>query len=374
LAFGLRLISVPCFLEGLAIIATARLRRRMSFGPIALSEVFAEIGFVVTAILLIWLGYPRWSLAGGFAIRLSIHALTILIAEPYVPREMPRLGAARDLRQFAASVFGGRMIAIASGNIDYVMVGRLLGSSALGFYSTAWDLLRFVPGRLHRIAGRVVLPAFAKIQDDNEALSEGYQRFVDYIARFVLPVAACVAIAAPELLSSLYGAKWLPAAAPMRVLSVGLALLGLRIGVGAVFYAKNYPSLDIYMMSGRFILLVGVILLTSRSGLFAVSIGVSAVETIISMVAQYLVCALIGFRLRGLVFALAPGTRLALACMVATAAGKALGMYLGIPAPFTLAFVAIPPALVFSWLQAGVAAQMIGNAFPRTPEDIVPVA
>jgi hypothetical protein len=60
--------------------------------------------------------------------------------------------------------------------------------------------------------------------------------------------------------------------------------------------------------------------------------------------------------------------------MVATAAGKALGMYLGIPAPFTLAFVAIPPALVFSWLQAGVAAQMIGNAFPRTPEDIVPVA
>ena len=186
LAFGLRLICVPCFLEGLAIIASARLRRRLKFSPIALSEVFAEIGFVIAAILLIRLGYPRWSLSGGFAVRLSVHAVTILLAEPYFPRELPRLKAAEDLRQFASSVFGGRMIAIASGNIDYVMVGRLLGSSALGFYSTAWDLLRFVPGRLHRIAGRVVLPAFAKIQDDNEALSDGYQRFVDYIARFVL--------------------------------------------------------------------------------------------------------------------------------------------------------------------------------------------
>jgi O-antigen/teichoic acid export membrane protein len=219
-----------------------------------------------------------------------------------------------------------------------------------------------------------VLPAFAKIQDDNKALSDGYEQFVDYIARFVLPVAGCAAIAAPELLSSLYGVKWLPAAPPMRILDIGLALLGLRIGVGAIFYAKNYPSLDIYLMSGRFLLLVGVIFLTFQQGLWAVSIGVSAVEAIVSMVAQYLVCALTGFRLRQLLLAIAPGSRLALVCMLATAAGKAIGMYLSISSPFILALVAIPPALVFLWLQAGEAAQMIGNAFKQTPEDVVPVS
>jgi PST family polysaccharide transporter len=251
------------------------------------------------------------------------------------------------------------------------MVGRLLGSTALGFYSTAWDLLRFVPSRLYRIAGRVALPAFAKIQDHNEELAVAYRNLVDYIARFVLPVSGCVAIAAPELLSSVYGVRWLPAATPMRILVVGLALAGIRIGIGTIFYAKNYPSADIYLMSGRLALLVAIILLTAQQGLSVVSVGVSAVEGIISIVGQYIVCSLIGFRLRDLMSAMVPGSRLALACMLATAAGKIVGIWFGVKAPFVLLLVAVPPAAVFSWLEAGDAAQLIGTAFKRTPDKVV---
>jgi PST family polysaccharide transporter len=262
------------------------------------------------------------------------------------------------------------VVTVASGNIDYVLVGRLLGSTALGFYSTAWDLLRFVPGRLYRIAGRVALPAFAKIQDDNEELAHAYRNLLDYIARFVLPVSGCVAIAAPELLSSLYGVTWLPAATPMRILTLGLGLAGIRICIGTVFYAKNYPSIDIYLMSGRFALLVAIILLTARQGLSVVSVGVSAVEAMTSIAGQYIVCSLIGFRLRDLMSAILPGSRLALACMLATATGKAAGIWFGVKAPFVLLLVATPPAAIFSWLQAGAAAQMIGTAFKRTPDKV----
>jgi PST family polysaccharide transporter len=284
---------------------------------------------------------------------------------------MPRAAAARDFGRFATVAFGGRLLTLAAGNIDYVLVGRLLGSTALGFYSTAWDLLRFVPARLYRIAGRVALPAFAKIQDDNEELAQAYRNLLDYIARFVLPVSGCVAIAAPELLSSVYGATWLPAAMPMRILTLGLGLAGIRIGIGTVFYAKNYPSLDIYLMSGRLALLVAIILLTAQQGLAVVSVGVSAVEAMISIAGQYMVCSLIGFRLRDLMSAILPGSRLALACMLATAAGKMAGIWFGVKAPFVLLLVATPPAAVFSWLQAGDAAQMIGTAFKRTPDKVV---
>jgi O-antigen/teichoic acid export membrane protein len=186
-----------------------------------------------------------------------------------------------------------------------------------------------------------------------------------------LPVSGCVAIAAPELLSTVYGASWLPAATPMRILTLGLGLAGIRIGIGTVFYAKNYPSLDIYLMSGRLTLLVAIILLTAQQGLSIVSVGVSAVEAIASIAGQYMVCSLIGFRLRDLMSALLPGSRLALACMLATAAGKAAGIWLGVKAPFVLLLVAIPPAIVFSWLQAGDAAQMIGAAFKKTPDKVV---
>jgi len=212
------------------------------------------------------------------------------------------------------------------------------------------------------------LPAFAKIQDHNEEMAEAYRSLVDYIARFVLPVSGCVAIAAPELLASLYGVKWLPAAMPMRILVVGLALAGLRIGIGTVFYAKSYPSFDIYLMSGRLALLSAIILLTFRQGLSLVSFGVSVVEGIISIIGQNMVCWLIGFRLRALISAMTPGVRLALPCMLATAAGKMLATWFGVNAPFVLVFVAVPPAAVFSWLQVGDAAEMIGNRFQKDAE------
>ena len=106
-------------------------------------------------------------------------------------------------------------------NADYLLVGRLLGSAALGFYGMAWDLLRFVPDRLYRVAGRVTFPAFCQLQDDHEALARAYLDFFDYMARVVLPIAACAAIAAPEILRTIYGPQWVPSALPMRLLAPG---------------------------------------------------------------------------------------------------------------------------------------------------------
>jgi len=57
--------------------------------------------------------------------------------------------------------------------------------------------------------------------------------------------------------------------------------------------------------------------------------------------------------------------------MLATAAGKMAGIWFGVKAPLVLLLVATPPAAVFSWLQAGDAAQMIGTAFKRTPDKAV---
>jgi hypothetical protein len=56
---------------------------------------------------------------------------------------------------------------------------------------------------------------------------------------------------------------------------------------------------------------------------------------------------------------------------IGIAAGKMAGIWFGVKAPFVLLLVATPPAAVFSWLQAGDAAQMIGTAFKRTPDKVV---
>ncbi|MGH7913944.1 MAG: lipopolysaccharide biosynthesis protein [Candidatus Binataceae bacterium] len=368
-----RLLCLPILLDATAAIPSARLRRALNFSALAAADVLAEVAFITVALLVLWRGMPVWSLPGGLAARFTVHAITIWVADPHLPHGRPTRQAARDFARFSISAWGSRIVYVLSSNADYLLVGRLLGSSALGFYSMAWDLLRFVPDRLHRVAGRVTFPAFCKLQDDPAALSRAYLDFFDYMARVVLPIVACAVIAAPEILGTIYGPQWLPSALPMRLLAPGLALAGLRLGIGSVYYSKNRPALDIYLHGVRLILLVITVLGLARWGLFGISLGMSVVESLVSLGGQALACALIGLTLRDLARSGIPALRLAALCALACVVGKAAAVVAGAGSATILIAAAAPPALVYLWLERANAMDLIGKAFvpstgPRAKE------
>jgi O-antigen/teichoic acid export membrane protein len=363
LTAGVHLICLPIFLDCLAVPSNAYLQRELRFGTLATAEVAAEFAFLITALGLLWTSLSSWSLMAGLTARIATRALFLLIAAPRLPRTWPRFAALRDLHRFAAGVWGGNLLSTISANADYILVGRLLGASALGFYMLAWDLLRFVPDRLYKVAGRVAFPAFCLLQDDDAKLGQGYRNFLEYIAKVVLPVAACAAVAAPELIGTVYGARWLPAAQPLRMLSAGLALVGLRTGIGAVYFAKGRPVIDIYLHSARLALLVVAVCSTAGIGLVAISGAMSVVEGLISIAGLLVATALAGLAPTDLIRAALPGLRLAIACAIATAAGKALAALCGVTGPLVLVFIVLPPAATFAWLEAQTLVGIVAGAF-----------
>ena len=347
LAYFVRLIALPVVVSGTTAVANARLRRRYKFAALATSEVMAEIAFVSVALFLLGLHFNRLSLAGGLAARISVQAIVVWIAEGYLPKHWPSIAAANDIIGFCATACSGRLLIVLAGNADYLMVGRLLGASAFGFYSMAWDLLRFVSDRLYTVAGRVTLPAFCRLQQNGEALAEMYQEFTRYISRIVLPLMACAVVAAPRLLGGIYGQQWIPAAVPMRLLSGGLALAGLRMAIGSIYYAKGRPSFDAYVHPLRLGLIIVVISLLAHTGLVGVSLGMGMVEVTVSVFGQLLVCALIGIILPIIGAAMVPGIKLATMCVIATFAGEFIATICHLQGMASLLVIAIPPAVVF---------------------------
>jgi len=363
LSAGVRLICLPVLLDCVAVTSNAYLQRELRFGTLAAAEVAAEVAFLVTALGLLWTRLASWSLMAGLSARFAVRALVMLIAAPRLPRAWPTIDAVRDLRRFAAGVWGGNLLCTVSANADYILVGRLLGASALGFYMLAWDLLRFVPDRLYKVAGRVAFPAFCMLQDDDAELGRGYRNFVGYIAKVVLPMAACAAVAAPELIRTVYGARWLPAAEPLRLLSGGLALVGLRVGMGAVYFAKGRPEIDIYLHSARLVLIIAAVCGMSASGLVGISAAMSLVEALISVAGVLVASAMVKLGPRDVMIATIPGARLAFACALATLAGKWLSMLCGAGGALALAFVVLPPAAVFLWFEGQMLGAMVASAF-----------
>ncbi len=287
---ALRLLCIPILLEGSVSVPIARLTRRLEFRTLAIAEVVGELAFLGVAIALLVMGHPRMSLVGGLSARMGAHALLLWCAEPYIPRVGPSRKALLELRGFAGGAMGGQIFHAISCNADYLLVGRMLGSSALGFYGMAWDLLRFVPDRLYKVAGRVTVPAFCRMQHEPEQLRRAYLSFLGYMGRLIVPPLACIAVAAPELLRQIYGPQWIAAAIPLRILSIGIITIGLRAGMGAVYYALARPVFDMYLHAVRLALIVIAVMVTASSGLLWVCAGVSAVEAACSVIGQLVAC------------------------------------------------------------------------------------
>jgi PST family polysaccharide transporter len=363
LIVGIRLLCVPILLEGTTVTANARLQRALRFGALAVADVAGEAGFLIVALAVLWSGYPRASLPAGLGTRFALHAVVVWIADPYFPSETPRVWAGRDLARFSSGAMGAKLIATLSSNADFLLVGRLLGSSALGFYSMAWDLLRFIPDRLYRVAGRVILPAFCRLQDDNERLARAYRAFFRYLARIVIPLVTCAVIVAPELIDAVYGSQWIPAARLMRFLAPGLILLGLRCGIGPIYFTKDRPSFDTYQNGVRTLLIVAVVIPTSVMGLDAVSIGMSVLESVVTIGGVWLACVLVDMGIVTLAREALPALVLTVMCALATLAGKSLAIALGLHGAAVAAFAIVPALLVFTWREAGVFGTLAGRAF-----------
>lgn len=363
LKIGVRLLCIPILLEGSVAISNARLQRSFRYGALALADLLGELTFLGVGVAVALQGLKVWSLPAALACRLIIHALTVWVAEPRPPIGQPTASAARELVSFASAVSGGQLVYLLSSNADFLLVGRLLGSAALGFYVIAWDLLRFIPDRLNQVAGRVTYPAFCRFQDDNKELARAYLGFFEHLARIVLPILVVVVVAAPELVLTVYGRQWLPAARPLRLLAGGLTLAGLRVGIGSLFYTKGYPSIDIYLHTLRLVLIIAVVSLCAPFGLAAVSAGMGGVEGFISIVGVWMGCYLIELNPLRLLMAAGPGLRLATICGLCAVLSKTVAVGAKLERPEVLIVVGAICALAYCSLEAQTLTKMFAAAF-----------
>jgi lipopolysaccharide exporter len=234
-----RVQALGFILVGLGATATSLLRREMRFEAIAKIEVAAYVlGYGGVGITMAWLGGGVWSLVVAslsqqfFAATLSYavarHSLQFIFRrEPYA-----------KLLGYGSRVSVVGFLEFINGNLDTLLIGRLLGSVLLGIYNRAYMLLYLPMYFLTNSLARVAFPAFSKIQDDLPRVRALYLTSSTLVATVVLPVCAGVAVAAPELVEVLLGPRWAASVPILRVLCLSIPLSMTTLFAGVVADAR----------------------------------------------------------------------------------------------------------------------------------------
>ena len=119
-----------------------------------------------------------------------------------------------------ATPIGGSVLWQVYENSDYLIVGRLLGEAAVGYYTMAFRMATLVNSRVASIINRVSFPTFSAVQHDYSELVEHWYTITERLGQIIFPLAAILAVNAHDFLLVVLGPKWLPAEVPLQLLCI----------------------------------------------------------------------------------------------------------------------------------------------------------
>ena len=223
-----------------SIVPLALATRAMDFRAIFLvNSVGAAVGGG-SALALAWAGWGPVALAWGMVAQAAARGAVAQATHPAPIPLRPRLGSAGEVVRFGSLnsvlfVSG----AIGSRSSDLI-VGRLLGLTAVGLFSRATALSMQLRMLVSGAISGVFYPAFARLRDRGEALGPPYARVVAGYTVVTWPAMAGLALAAEPLVLSLYGPQW-----------AGVAPILTWVALGEMIFVALPLHIELPILLGR---------------------------------------------------------------------------------------------------------------------------
>ena len=200
--------AITFILGSLNVVQNALLDKLLNFRTKFWIEIVSIFTSGIVALLLAFNGAGVWSLVGQLLTATIVRVVVMWSLSPWRPEMSFDFSAIRELMHFSGNLMGFGIIIYWSVNIDKLVIGRWIGSSALGFYSLADKLMRLPLTNVTEISTTVMFPALSAIQDHVETVERAYLRGTRMIALLTFPMMIGLSVLAEPAILVVYGNKW----------------------------------------------------------------------------------------------------------------------------------------------------------------------
>lgn len=269
-----RVMAVVFPVTGLSVVSTAQLNRDLAFRRLTRIQIASFVGYAIVGIALALLGAGVWALVCAvLAEKLVATVMTLRHRRP--PRHLRLQGAAiRDLLEFGGGHTALRLSNFFAVRGDYIVTGRVLGVTALGFYERAYRLMAVPVQLLGMVVDRVLFPILSRVQDDPALLAKAYLTVITLTATAILPLSAMALALSPEVIRVVLGDQWGSAVAPFQILVLGMYLrMGYRVGL-VLTQARGAVYRGAWRQAVYAVLVIGGAWVGSGWGIEGVAVGV----------------------------------------------------------------------------------------------------
>lgn len=202
-------------------VPVAVLRRELAFRSLSLRAIAGVIGGGIVGLFMAFAGYGVWALVGQRVVQVLVNALAAWVAAPWKPGVRTSRAHLHRVLRIGGQAMMLRASELVITQVPTVVLGRVLGSVATGYYTVAWRLIETASFLIVTPLRMASQPAFAALRREGRgghgSLLVDLSRLSSFLA---FPAFAGLAALAKPMLLLVFGPGWAPSALPLMILTV----------------------------------------------------------------------------------------------------------------------------------------------------------
>jgi PST family polysaccharide transporter len=227
---------------GAALVPLQVLTRDLHFKVSGAAQTIATFGEAITKVVLVVAGFGAWGLVLANLARGVFLCLALWWLAPFRPVLQAADTAVRQAIRFGLRVSAAGIPYQLYRNMDNLLIGRVLGTSVLGIYQTAFQLGMTPLEIVSQLVNRVQFPIYSALRTRPAELAQALNRSARTLFLFLGPVAALLCFGSADILAMIGHGRWLPAVPLIQVLAWASLLRGVSQLFPQVYIATGHPK------------------------------------------------------------------------------------------------------------------------------------
>lgn len=263
-----RVMSIVLFPGAVVSIQTAYVARTLQFDRLFSATMAAVLVSGAGAVLMAMRGAGAWAMAAQQILYYVVLMLVLLFTLHWYPKRIVRTGQLKRLFSFGWKILLSGLIDTVWQNVYGLVIGKKYSNADLGTYNRGEQFPKIIATNLSTAIQSVMLPAYAKVQDEPEKLRHMTAQSMRLSAFVIFPMMAGLIVVARPLVVLLLTEKWLMAVPYLRIMALCYALYPMHIINLQVMNAVGRSDLFLRLEIIKKALGIGILVLSLPFGLW----------------------------------------------------------------------------------------------------------
>jgi len=285
----IQVIGFAILLRAFTNIGVIYFQKELEFRKQFIYQFSGTVADFIVAISAVLILRNVWALVLGLLAGNIVRYFVSYLIHPYRPRFKFNLEKIKALFGFGKWILGSSILIFLLTQGDDIFVGKLLGTTALGFYQLAYRISNMPATEITHVISQVTFPAYSKLQDNIPKLREAYLKVLQVTAFLSFPIAGLIFVLAPDFTKIFLGEKWMPMVPAMQVLAIWGTIRSVGV-VGTVAQALGKPKIATNVQFIQLILLAILLYpLSARWGILGTSLAVVSAALVTRVISSIMV-------------------------------------------------------------------------------------